>query len=356
MSDQPDKSEKIHDPTPKRIRKAREEGNVFRSKEMVTVGMLIVGVSMLAVGIPYGFQALQVVATTMFKGASSTPINVLSVPFIFMRIGIQMLMVALPFSMAMLGAAIGLNVMQSGWNVTLKPLMPKGNRISPLQGFKRIFSSKGLFEVGKAIVKISIVGPIAFLTISGKLPQILMLHKLPIESILATAGGWILFLVAQIIFVLMLLSGLDFAFEKWKYKKDLMMTTKEVKDEAKESEGDPQVKVRRRQIAREMARRPRLDHAVLKADVVITNPTHYAVALQYNVEDSPAPRVLVKGIRKRALRIKELAIENDIPTIEDRPLARALYDSVPEQQEIPEELYLAVAAILAEVYRKRDGV
>ena len=355
MSDKPDKSEKIHDPTPKRIRKAREEGNVFRSKEMVTVGMLVTGVTMLAVGIPYGFQALQTMATSMFQSASSTTLNVLSVPFIFTRIGMQMMMVALPFSMVMLVAAMGLNVMQSGWNLTLKPLMPKGNRISPLQGFKRIFSSKGLFEVGKSLAKISIVGPIAYWTITSKLPQILMLHQLPIKSILATAGGWILVLVAQMILVLFVLAAFDFAFEKWRYKEDLKMTTKEVKDEAKETEGDPQVKVKRRQIAREMARRPRLDHAVLQADVVITNPTHYAVALQYNVEESPAPRVLVKGIRKRALRIKELAVENDIPTIEDRPLARALYDSVPEQQEIPEELYPAVAAILAEIYRKRDG-
>ncbi|MFB3132390.1 MAG: flagellar biosynthesis protein FlhB [Rhodothermales bacterium] len=355
MSDTPDKSEKIHDPTPKRIRKAREEGNVFRSKEMVTVGMLVTGVTMLAVGIPYGFQALQTMATSMFQSASSTTLNVMSVPFIFMRIGMQMMRVALPFSMVMLVAAMGLNVMQSGWNLTLKPLMPKGNRISPLQGFKRIFSSKGLFEVGKSLAKISIVGPIAYWTITSKLPQILMLHQLPIKSILATAGGWILVLVAQMILVLFVLAAFDFAFEKWRYKEDLKMTTKEVKDEAKETEGDPQVKVKRRQIAREMARRPRLDHAVLQADVVITNPTHYAVALSYNLEESPAPRVLVKGIRKRALRIKELAVENDIPTIEDRPLARALYDSVPEQQEIPEELYPAVAAILAEIYRKRDG-
>ena len=355
MSDTPDKHEKIHDPTPKRIRKAREEGNVFRSKEMVTVGMLIIGVSMLAVGIPYGFQALQMMATSMFQSAASTTLNVLSVPFIFTRIGMQMLMVALPFSLVMLAAAMGLNVMQSGWNISLKPLAPKGNRISPMQGFKRIFSSKGLFEVGKSIAKISIVGPIAYLTITGKLSQILMLHQLPIKSILATAGGWILVLVAKMILVLLVLSGIDFAFEKWRYKEDLKMTTKEVKDEAKETEGDPQVKVKRRQIARELARRPRLDHAVLQADVVITNPTHYAVALHYNVEESPAPRVLVKGIRKRALRIKELAVENDIPTIEDRLLARALYDSVPEQQEIPEELYPAVAAILAEIYRKREG-
>ena len=147
MSDQPDKSEKIHDPTPKRIRKAREEGNVFRSKEMVTVGMLIVGVSMLAVGIPYGFQALQTMATSMFKSASTTTLNVMSVPFVFTRIGMQMMMVALPFAMVMVVAAISLNVVQSGWNVALKSLQPKGNRISPLQGIRPLRENNRSFRV-----------------------------------------------------------------------------------------------------------------------------------------------------------------------------------------------------------------
>ena len=355
MSDAPDKHEKIHDPTPKRIRKAREEGNVFRSKEIVSVGMLLIGLSVLMGGAPYAFQTLKGVAVSLFQGSTATELTVLSVPDIFAKIWLQLLIIAAPFSVVLIAAAFGLNVMQSGWNVSFKALAPKGNRISPIQGLKRMFSAKGLFDFAKSFTKILIVGPIAYMTISGKLPEILMLHQLPLEGILTTAGMWILILLAQLVVVLLVLSGIDFAFEKYRYKKDLMMTTKEIKDEAKESEGDPQLKGKRRQMARSLAQRPRLDHAVLQADVVVTNPTHYAIALRYNPDESPAPRVLVKGIRKRALRIKKLAAELDIPTIEDRPLARALYDAVPEEHEIPEELYPAVAAILAEVYRQRDN-
>ncbi len=132
------------------------------------------------------------------------------------------------------------------------------------------------------------------------------------------------------------------------------MTKQEVQDERKQSDGDPKIKRERFKLALKLLRRPRLDHAVLKADVVITNPTHFAVALKYDSEVAPAPRVLVKGIRKRALRIKGLALENHIPVIENPPLARALYRSVPEEQEIPEDLYPAVATILAAIYRKRN--
>ena len=131
------------------------------------------------------------------------------------------------------------------------------------------------------------------------------------------------------------------------------MSFQEVKDESKQNEGNPEVKRRRMQFARELMNRPRLDHAVLQADVVVTNPTHYAVALKYDPDHSAAPLVLVKGIRKRALRIKQLALENEVPTVEDRPLARALYDSVAEMQESPEDLYPAVATLLAEIYRRR---
>ena len=354
MSDAPDKHEKIHDPTPKRIRKAREEGNVFRSKEIVSVGMLLIGLSVLMGGAPFAFQTLKAITVALFQGATATELTVLSVPGIFAKVWLQLLFVAVPFSVVLIAAAFGLNIMQSGWNVSFKALEPKGNRISPIQGLKRIFSAKGLFDFVKSFVKILIVGPIAYTMISGKLPQILMLHRLPLEGILTTTGVWILILLAQLVLVLLVLSGIDFVFEKWRYNKDLMMTTKELKDEAKESEGDPQLKGKRRQMARSLAQRPRLDHAVLQADVVVTNPTHYAIALRYDPDESPAPRVLAKGIRKRALRIKELAAELGVPTIEDRPLARALYDAVPEEHEIPEELYPAVAAILAEVYRRRD--
>jgi len=355
MADSPEKHEKVFDPTPQRLRKAREEGNVFKSREIVSVGLLIVGLGVLVAGVSPGFGILKDTAASIFRGAATTPLNAMSVPALFMNVGSRLLIVILPFFAVLIVAAVGLSVMQSGWNVTLKPLAPKGSRINPIEGLKRLFSPKGMADVVKSLAKVAIVGPIAYWTISGHMPQIVMLHRLPLEGILATAGTWVLVLLAKILLVLLVLSGFDFAFEKWRYTQDLKMTAKEIKDEAKDTEGDPQIKGKRRQIARERARRPRLDHAVLQADVVVTNPTHYAVALRYDPNEAPAPRVLVKGIRKRALRIKALAAENNIPTVEDRALARALYEHVPEAQEISEELYPAVAAILAEIYRRREN-
>ena len=348
-----DKSQKEFDATPQRLRKALEEGNVFRARELVSVGMLAIGSATLLLGTPILFRTMRGIAEQAFLSAPTTVLDLQSVPAVLMAFSLQVLIVIGPFLLLMTGAAFGLNVVQSGWNVTLKPLVPKANRVSPLAGLKRIFSAKGLFEFGKSLVKILLVGPLAYHLIAGHLPEILMLHTVPIEEILATAQDWIGVLLMQMIGALAVLSAADFAFEKWKHKSDLKMTRQEVRDEAKENEGNPEIKGKRRQLARELSRRPRLDHAVLQADVVVTNPTHYAVALRYAPEESEAPLVVCKGIRKRALRIKELAREHDVPTIENRPLARALYAQVEELGEVPPDLYHAVAAVLAEVYRMK---
>lgn len=348
-----DRQDKTFDPTPRRLQKAREDGNVFRSKEMVSIGSLLFGASTVLIGMPVAFSVLKTLARRVFLGATSGQLTPTAIPVLITDLGMSVATIMAPFFLVVMTAGIGLNVFQSGLNLTLKPLEPKGERISPLKGFKRIFSGRSLFELFKSLAKIALVGPIAYHAISSRFPEILMLHRQPIEGVLETAESWILVLLAQMILALLGLSAVDFAFEKYRYKKDLMMSQQEVRDEVKEQEGDPHMKGKRRQLARELLRRPRLDHAVLKADVVITNPTHYAIALRYDPKESDAPRVLAKGIRKRALRIKELAREHGIPTVEDRPLARALYDTVPEEREIPEDLYPAVAAILAEIYRKR---
>ena len=355
MADNGDKQSKTFDPTPKRISKAREEGNVFRSQETTAVGMLIVGVSVLAIGTPYGFAALRNMAASIFLNATSSSVSVSSLPLILRDVGSQTALVLAPLLGALVLAAVAINVGQFGFNITGKPLVPKGNRISPLKGLKRIFSAQGLFNFGKSLIKIAIVGPIAYLTITGHLEEILVLHMQELPDIITTGSGWIIVLMFKLIAVLALLSAADFAFEKWRYKRDLKMDKKEITDEAKEQEGDPQMKGKRKERAREISRRVRLDHAVLKADVVVTNPTHYAVALRYDPAEGDAPRVVAKGIRKRALRIKELALEFGIPTVEDKPLARALYASVEERMEIPEELYPAVAALLAEIYRQKSS-
>ena len=353
MSDAPDRSDKQFDPTPQRLKKAFEEGNVYRSRELASVGLLATAALVIGIGMPGALGVLRGMTARVYTEAPTAVLTPSSVPTLLSQIGADALVVVGPLFAALFVVALGANVVQSGWTISGKPLKPKGSRISPVEGAKRLFSSKGVFELGKAIVKVIIVGPVVYLAVKAWLPDILSLHTVPLDVAFKAAGGWTLGLLMQMLLALVLLSGVDYAFGKWKHVQDLKMTHQEVKDETKESEGSPEMKGKRRQIARERALRPRLDHAVLKADVVVTNPTHYAVALAYDAEDGHAPKVLVKGMRKRALRIKALAAEHGVPTVENVPLARALHASVEEGAFIDESLYQAVATVLAEVYLQR---
>lgn len=351
----PDRDDKVFDPTPQRIERAREEGNVFRSTEAISVGLLITGAVLMFMGMPALFDTLRTLMADLYQNATHTSLTTGSILPIFIEIGYRIGLVLLPFFAVLMLMSAGLSVAQTGWNVTFKPLTPKFERISPLKGLKRIFSSKGLFEFFKAVIKIVVAGPMAYLVVKQHLPEILALHTLPLPTILDAATAWIAALLVHMLAALLALSAIDFAFEKWKYKEDLKMSKQEMKEERKRQEGDPHVKNRRREQAMAMARRPRMDHAVINSDVVITNPTHYAVALSYDPGEAPAPRVMLKGVRKRALRIRALAEEFEVPVVEEPPLARALYGSVEEQEQIPQELYQAVATILAEIYRERGS-
>lgn len=353
MSEKPPRDEKVHDPSPSRLRKAKEDGNVFKSKELVSVGVLGAGGAALVFGSPAAFATLHELSARLFLGAAETPLSVDAMPSLFAGVGLPVLGLLLPFFAVVMVAAAATNVAQTGWNVTAKPLAPKFDRVSPLAGLKRLFSSKGLFEAGKAVVKVAVVGPIAYGVLAERTDEMLNLAALPVDAVAAQTGVWVVDLAAPVLGALLGLAAVDYAFERHQWRADLKMTDKEVRDEGKEQEGDPHIKGRRRQKARELATRPRLDHAVMQADVVVTNPTHYAIALRYDPAAGGAPVVLVKGIRKRALAIKGLALELGVPTVEDRPLARALYASVDEGQPIDESLYAAVAAVLAEVYRRR---
>ncbi len=355
MADAPDRSDKQFDPTPRRLQKAREDGNVYRSRELASAGLLATATAVIGMGAPGALDTLRTMTARTFLEAPTVVLTPASVPTILAGLGRDSLIVVGPLFAALMVMALAANVAQSGWTFTAKPLKPKGSRISPAEGAKRLFSTKGLFELGKALSKVVIVGPLVYFTLKAWLPDILLLHTVPLDVAFSALGGWTLGLLAQMLLALLLLSGVDYAFGKWKHTQDLKMTYQEVKEEGKESEGDPQMKGKRRQIARERAQRPRLDHAVLQADVVVTNPTHYAVALRYDADEGHAPKVLVKGMRKRALRIKELAAEHGIPTVEDVPLARALHATVDEGAFIDEALFQAVASVLAEVYRQRAG-
>lgn len=355
MSDKPDRQEKVHDPSPTRLRKAQEDGNVFKSRELVSVAVLLAGGSALLLGGPTAFGRLQDLTARLLLGAATTPLSVDALPHLFAEVAWPALTLLLPFFGIVTVAAAASTVAQTGWNVTAKPLAPKASRVSPLEGAKRLFSAKGAFDALKAIAAAAIVGPLAYGVLRERADDMLGLAALPVDAIAGMAGGWVVDLSAPVLGALLGLAAVDYAFQRHRWRGDLKMTDKEVKDEAKDQEGDPHVRGRRRQRARELASRPRLDHAVLRADVVITNPTHYAVALRFDPAAGGAPVVLCKGIRKRALQIKQLAAEAGVPTVEDRPLARALYATVDEGAPIDESLYAAVAAILAEVYRTRTA-
>ncbi len=355
MSDKPEKDQKVHDPSDQRLKQAVEDGNILRSRDVVAGGMLAGGLVVLLVGAPAGFSQLQDLAVSVFARVGTAAVTPETIPGLMTDLALRTLLILAPLLGVLVVLALGLNLMQSGWTVTMKALQPKPNRVNPVEGFKRIFSMKGLFETFKAMGKLVIVGWLAFVYVKGLLPEIVALQGQAVPDILTSLGGWVGGLSIRLLIPLLGLAAVAFIFEKRQRWNDLKMTSEELKKESKEQEGDPQLKGKRRAKARELATsRPRLMDAVLQADVVVTNPTHYAIAIKYDPLAGGAPRVLAKGIRKRALAIKGLALEKGVPTVEDRPLARALYAAVPEGSEIPETLYAAVATILAEVYRKRS--
>ena len=350
-----EKDERTEEPTARRKAQARAEGQVFKSQEVLTVGMLLIGVSVLVTGSPWGIAQLESMMSNLLLNSSTTELNLSSIQPLLSELVWRFVLLMLPFLAILLVAGIVINVAQSGWNFTFKPLQPKSQKVSPLKGIQRLFSKQGIAQFLKSFLKILIVGPIAYFHIAGLMSQIVMLHTKPLMAIFSVAGSWIIGLFAKMMVVLVFLAIIDFFYEKWRFKDNMKMSKQEVKDERKQQDGDPKVKKERQKLALRILRRARLDKSVADADVVITNPTHYAVALKYDPLISNAPRVVAKGIRKRALRIRELAIEQGVTLVEEPPLARALYKNVAENHEIPEDLYHAVATILAEVYRDKKS-
>ena len=241
-----------------------------------------------------------------------------------------------------------LNVLQQKWMVTAKPLQPKASKISPLSGFKRIFSVKQLVELLKAIAMMAVIGIVAYQTIKDKLPLILTFYNIPLYTAIAAVGNILVDMGIRVSAVFLIIGFADLIFQRHKFKTDNMMTKQEVKDEFKNSEGDPQVKGQVKRRMMEISRR-RMMEALPEADVVITNPTHFAVALKYEPNSGKAPVVIAKGADYLAFQIKDKAKEYHIEIVENKPLARILYHNVDIGMEIPPELYQVVAEILARV-------
>jgi len=254
-----------------------------------------------------------------------------------------------------MAAGLGINFVQSGIVISAKSLTPRLNKINPLKGIKKLFSSRSLVELTKGILKMALVGWIGYAIIKKNLQDFWLLSGMEMGEIIGFMGRIMLEIYLKIGVLLIVLAAADYLYQKWSYEKNLRMTKQEVKDETKQYE-NPELKGRIRSVQRQIARR-RMMAAVPKATVVVTNPTLIAVALRYSMQDKyGAPVVIAKGIRKIAERIREITRQNAVPIIENKPLARSLYDTMEVGQEIPEALYHAVAEILAQVFKMKQPV
>lgn len=345
--------EKTEEPTQRKLDKAKEEGNVSRSQEISSVMLLIMGTLVMYHSGGYIYSQVEEMFRYFFMMIDQ-PINNTNQAFSVIESALWYgFAIITPLLIVLIVTAILVNIAQTGVVFSTKVLEFKPSRLSPANGLKRIFSMKGLMELFKGITKIFIVGMVIYFTVRGSIQEFINLQLMPLDYILRESGETVLLVIARILAALLVLSLIDMIYQRFQHRKDLRMTKQEVKDEFKQTEGDPQVKSQRKKAAMNMRQKKRLDHAVLDSDAVVANPTHYAVALKYNHEEDEAPRIMAKGMRKRALQIREYAEYYDVPILENPPLARSLHASADEDEQVPPELYQAVAEILAYVYRIR---
>ena len=343
--------EKTEKPTPRRREQARKKGQVARSREIPSVLILMTSIGVFFLAGTWMFWSLSSLMGGIFENLSSWRIeSIEQTGSLLAALGGRILGILTPILLAVFIAGIVSNVAQVGFMFKFSLLAPKISKLNPLNGLKRFVSLKALVEVVKSISKMLIIGAVAYLAVVTDIESIPALVQLPVSRIMIYIGH----MSAKICFfaalVMIFLAVVDYVYQRWEHEKNLRMTKQEIKDETKQTEGDPKVKARIRSIQLEMSRRRMMD-AIPEADVVITNPTHLAVALKFDGQTMAAPCVLAKGAGHLAARIKNLARENGVPVIENKPLAQALYKAVEIGEAIPMELYKAVAEILAYVYR-----
>lgn len=342
--------ERTEPATPKRRKDAAEKGQVPRSQEVTIAVLLIASAGVVAgTGGTIAGAVVDLFGMSVSK-LSSLPIGVAGTAEYINALGWKMLVAISPALLTMAGAALAVGAVQARGVLSTDPLLPKWDRLDPLKKARQIWGWKAVMELMKSFVKLGIVALAMFIGLRTAVQEIPSLGQSSPLALLMMVQRYAtrMLLAAGLAYLVLALA--DYAFQLWQHEKQLRMTREEVKRELKDSEGDQVIKVRRRSIGRQMARR-RMLLAVSEADVVVTNPTQIAVALKYEPEAAAAPTVLAIGERKVAQRIRELAEEAGVPVIEDRPLARALLATAQVGQPIPVELFLAVAEVLAFVYR-----
>lgn len=351
--------EKTEEPTAKKLSDARNDGKVAKSKELDNAAGLLLLFILLQVTMSNLGGGMLGLFETFYKRIpeflddSSNGVSAVFASKLVRQALMDAFDMVMPFFVAGCFVMFVVNVLQVKWKITTKPLRPDFKKFNPISGFKRFFSKDSLIELLKAFVKIILIVWIAYSAIVDDSKNLLLLYDMSLVQAIMYIGSVIINAGMKISMAYFIIGIADYIYQKWKFKDDMKMTKQEVKDEYKNAEGDPQVKGKQKAKMREASQR-RMMQDVPRADVVITNPTHYAVALKYDAQEAEAPIVLAKGTDYLALQIKEKAKEAKVEIVENKPLARMLYANVEIGEEIPPELYQTVAEILAAVYRLKN--
>lgn len=347
--------EKTEKATPKKRAEARKKGQVAKSAEVNTAFIfLFVFILLFFLGTWMGTKLLSIYRISL-QEYLYWDLSVHNIQTLFTQVTLEAASIVSPIMAIALVAGVLSNYIQIGFLFSTEPLKMKLERLNPLTGFKRIFSLRAIVELIKSLLKISIIGSVAFILLWMRLDEIILLSQKEVTNSLAVISKliWQMGLAVSLIFIF--LAILDYMYQKYDYEKNLRMSKQEIKDEHKKTEGDPLIKSKIRQRQREMAMR-RMMQEIPHADVVITNPTHYAVALKYEAEEMDAPIVVAKGADYLALKIRDIARNHDIIIVENKPLARTLYQRTEIGDEVPEDLFATVAEVLAYVYRVQGKV
>ena len=345
--------EKTEAPTEKKRRESREEGQVAFSRELPSAALLAGILLTLIATSPLILNAFREMTTKIFREMSKADeLSIGSLYDLSGEIFSTLLPAFAPFAAIIVLVGILASILQVGVQITLKAIAPKFNKISPLTGLKRLFSTQSLADFLKSMAKLIIVGIVGYITYMDKITELNGLSVATPEAILEYNFTVVAEVSGKIVLALVAIAIFDYLYQRWHHEKQLMMTKQEVKEETKQTEGDPQLKARIRQIQREMSN-ARMMQEVPKADALIVNPTHFSVAILYDRDVMEAPEVTAKGTDHMALRMRTVARENSVPILERPELARDLYANVEIGETIPERFYKAIAEILAFVYRLR---
>ncbi|WP_029232102.1 flagellar biosynthesis protein FlhB [Butyrivibrio sp. VCB2006] len=348
-------AEKSEEPTGKKLDDARKEGQVAKSQEVATAFSLLAFFLILRFG--YGFMAENFEAVfgrvynnipyvaRMYDG--HLPIQ--SIRALVNNALLTVLLICAPFLIIGFLIAFICDLVQVGFKPTSKPLQPKLSKLNPISGMKKIFSTRKIFELIKSLLKLAVMAIVIISYFSDRQESIFLLYDIPLKQAIGLMGSFIIDLGIRIAAAYMVIAFADLIYQRRKFHKDMMMTKQEVKDEYKNTEGNPEVKSAQKRRMMQASRR-RMMQELPKADVVITNPTHYAVAIRYDADEADAPIVVAKGADYVAQKIKEVAKEHNVEIVENKPLARMLYANVEIGEMVPPELYKAVAEVLAYVY------